>query len=62
MTQPIKCAHPACACVVPENGPHGKYCSDHCKEAGQISELQCGCQHLECRQPAVDGRATMGGS
>jgi len=44
-----KCAHPACACTVPKDGPHGKYCSEHCKEAGHQIELRCGCQHPACR-------------
>ena len=35
-----KCAHPACNCTVPKNGPFGKYCSEHCKEARDIIELQ----------------------
>jgi hypothetical protein len=49
MAESITCAHPPCNCVVPAAGPHGKYCSEHCKEADQITELRCGCQHLECR-------------
>jgi hypothetical protein len=43
-----KCAHPACACTVQANGPYGKYCSEHCKDAGQITELRCGCRHPDC--------------
>jgi hypothetical protein len=49
MNSPQKCAHPACECVVVAKGPYGKYCSEECKRAGQISELHCNCQHLECR-------------
>lgn len=44
-----KCAHPVCACMVPPNGPHGKYCSEHCKQAGDKIELRCDCQHPDCR-------------
>ena len=44
-----KCAHPACDCVVDKGGPFGKYCCEHCKGAGQITELRCGCQHPACR-------------
>ena len=44
-----KCAHPACECLVAKGGPYGKYCSEHCKHAAQISELRCYCQHVECR-------------
>ena len=49
-----KCAHPACECVVEKGGPFGRYCSEHCKHAGQIAELRCDCQHVECR---LGGRA-----
>jgi len=44
-----KCAHPACNCMVDKKGPHGKYCSEHCREAGDVIELRCGCNHPECR-------------
>jgi len=44
-----KCAHPVCECIVPPNGPHGKYCSDHCKQAKDKIELRCDCQHPQCR-------------
>jgi hypothetical protein len=43
-----KCAHPACSCEVAPNGPYGTYCSEHCKEAGKITELRCGCHHAGC--------------
>ena len=43
------CAHPSCVCMVEPNGPHGKYCSDHCKQAGDKIELRCNCQHAACR-------------
>jgi len=49
MENPQKCAHPACECIVVAKGPYGKYCSEECKRAGQISELHCNCQHVECR-------------
>jgi hypothetical protein len=49
MTEPSKCAHPACKCLVPQGAPHGKYCSEHCKEASDETELRCDCQHLTCR-------------
>jgi hypothetical protein len=45
-----KCAHPACDCQVPPGGPFGKYCCEHCKHAGKITELRCNCQHPECRE------------
>jgi hypothetical protein len=49
MAEPAKCAHPSCECTVRQKGPYGWYCSEHCKEAGQITELHCNCQHDECR-------------
>jgi hypothetical protein len=47
-----KCAHPACECRVDNGGPYGKYCSEHCKKAGDIAALSCHCQHAECRAGA----------
>ena len=46
-----KCAHPACTCRVPEDGPHGNYCSEHCKEAADLTELacECGCPDSTCK-------------
>ena len=44
-----KCAHPACNCIVPKGSQFGKYCSEHCKEAGDITELHCDCKHPGCR-------------
>jgi hypothetical protein len=49
MAGPMKCAHPSCQCIVEPKGPHGKYCSDHCKQAGDKIELRCDCQHPPCR-------------
>ncbi len=49
MAPSSKCAHPSCQCLIEANGPHGKYCSDHCKQAGDKTELRCDCQHPPCR-------------
>jgi hypothetical protein len=49
MNYPQKCAHAACECFLAAKGPYGKYCSEECKSAGQIAELHCNCQHVECR-------------
>jgi hypothetical protein len=49
MATTTKCAHPACTCEVPKDGRYGKYCSEHCKEAGRMTELRCNCQHPECQ-------------
>jgi hypothetical protein len=50
MSDPNKCAHPACSCIVSKTSTYGKYCSEHCKEAADTTELRCECQHLPCRQ------------
>lgn len=50
MAVPAKCAHPPCECQVVPNGPYGKYCSEHCKKAGQITVLHCDCPHPGCRE------------
>ena len=49
MADTNKCAHPVCECLVTHGGPHGKYCSDHCKQAKDKIELRCDCQHQACR-------------
>ena len=48
MTDVEKCAHAACKCLVPENSPHGKFCSVHCATAKGVSELKCDCGHPGC--------------
>jgi hypothetical protein len=53
MAEAAKCAHPPCECLIIERGEYGKYCSEHCKKAGQITELRCACPHPECRHPAA---------
>jgi hypothetical protein len=49
MADTNKCAHPACNCIVTKGGEYGKYCSEHCKQKGQSTELRCDCQHPACR-------------
>jgi hypothetical protein len=49
MADPTTCAHSPCKCLVPTDGPYGKYCSEHCKEAADETELRCDCQHPACR-------------
>lgn len=53
MADAAKCVHPSCECVVPPGGPFGKYCSEQCRKAGDITELHCNCQHPECRNPEL---------
>ena len=45
-TQPEKCAHPNCHCVVSEVQ---QYCSEYCREGGSDAD-HCECGHLSCRQ------------
>lgn len=51
MANTAKCARPACECLVSAIRPYGKYCSEECREAGQITELHCTCPHGACRHP-----------
>jgi hypothetical protein len=44
-----KCAHPQCKCSVAAGGAFGKYCSEHCREAGDQTELMCDCKHPSCQ-------------
>jgi hypothetical protein len=41
-----KCKHPSCDCRV--SGDE-KYCSEYCENAGDITEIGCGCEHPPCR-------------
>jgi hypothetical protein len=52
MKEPAKCAHEACECTVPPDGPFGKYCSDHCREAHRFTAFRCMCHHDACDQAA----------
>ena len=49
MAEAKKCAHPSCECTVAPGGMYGKYCSDHCRQAGEAVELRCDCGHPPCR-------------
>ena len=44
MADTKKCAHPACKCSVTDGGPFGNYCSEHCKEAADHTEIMCDCK------------------
>jgi hypothetical protein len=46
MSENVKCAHPACRCMVPKDH---EYCSQYCKDAGSTEvEISCDCQHPGC--------------
>ena len=49
MSDASKCAHPGCSCTVSKDSQYGKYCSEHCQKAGDITELRCDCHHAACR-------------
>jgi hypothetical protein len=51
MAAAVKCAHPACECLVSKGGPFGKFCSDYCRESGAITALRCHCHHEACGAP-----------
>jgi hypothetical protein len=48
ITDHNKCAHDGCNCSVSGDGPFGKFCSQHCEQAGDITELKCDCGHPGC--------------
>jgi hypothetical protein len=43
MSEMKKCAHECCGCMTTE-----KYCSEVCKDAGKMIELNCHCHHPGC--------------
>ncbi len=45
--EPTKCAHEACHCIVMTDEFDG-YCSAHCQDAKDLSELRCECGHAAC--------------
>ena len=49
MSDVEKCAHPMCKCTVSTEGRYGKFCSEHCQEAKQITEVKCDCKHPSCQ-------------
>ena len=49
MAQPAPCAHPGCSWAVVPGGESASNCSEHCKEAKDMTELRCGCNHPGCR-------------
>lgn len=61
MDKPAKCAHQSCVCVVFDGGEFGDYCSAHCQDAKDLTELRCECGHASCvadaARPAAAGGA-----
>ena len=48
MAKAEKCAHQSCLCLVSEGGEFGAYCSAHCQDAKDLTELRCECGHPGC--------------
>jgi hypothetical protein len=48
-----KCAHPPCKCLISKDSQYGKYCSEHCREAADVTELRCDCKHPACPVTSV---------
>ena len=48
MSDQKKCEHPACKCMVTSD-EFGDYCSRHCQDAGEMTELRCECGHSACK-------------
>ena len=40
------CAHPSCNCPASDDD---KYCSEYCRDAKDLTEISCGCEHAGCR-------------
>jgi hypothetical protein len=45
MSEPKKCAHANCSCIVPEGK---KFCSEICEDSAGVTALGCDCKHPAC--------------
>ena len=59
MDKPQKCAHQSCVCTIRDGGEFGDYCSAHCRDAKDLSELRCECGHAGCQAESI-GRGPAG--
>jgi hypothetical protein len=50
MSKQEKCKHPACNCMAPEGQA---YCREMCRDARNVTELACQCNHSACRGGAL---------
>ncbi len=57
MANSEKCKHQSCMCIVAADGEFGDYCSAHCDDAKDLTELRCECGHAGCMADAK-GRAS----
>ncbi|HEY0004331.1 MAG TPA: hypothetical protein VGB17_05935 [Pyrinomonadaceae bacterium] len=40
-----RCKHPGCNCPTTDDED---YCSTYCHDAGDTTEIRCGCEHAGC--------------
>jgi hypothetical protein len=45
MSDPKKCAHVPCSCMVSDGK---KYCSQMCEDSKGVASIKCDCHHPEC--------------
>jgi hypothetical protein len=45
-----KCAHPPCDCYA---GREEQFCGVYCRNAGDISEFECECGHVDCDRDTI---------
>lgn len=50
MSEPKKCAHAACSCIVTDGK---KYCSEMCEDSHKYTALKCDCKHPECEAAGI---------
>jgi hypothetical protein len=61
MAKSEKCAHESCICMVADDGEFGAYCSAHCRDAKDLTELRCECGHAGCLADATRRASSTGG-
>ena len=52
----VKCAHPVCSCLTTS----GKYCSVECEAMEKTPDIDCRCEHSDCKGH-THSSATSGG-
>jgi hypothetical protein len=45
MSEPKKCAHESCSCIVPDDK---KFCSQNCEDNVGVTTISCDCKHPGC--------------
>jgi hypothetical protein len=54
-----KCAHPPCDCNAGRGEP---FCSVYCRQAGDVSEFECDCGHVDCDRDTIKDQDAFGES